>query len=209
MRVSVIMKKEKLTRWQQFYSEDPKLADIPPSVCADQAAKIFTENNCRIILDLGCGTGRDSLHLAKTGSRVIGLDAARSGLLLAQKRTVDSRARISWIESDSRELPFPDAVFDGVYCFGLLHEFVDELARDDVSRTLKEARRVLTPNGVAIITVSAGDPEKGLPHVQNFSEAMFDAATAKFHCVEKKLYDDLGCTGRKDYKIWFGYFAKG
>jgi len=202
------MDKVMLTRWQQFYSEDPKLADIPPSTCADRAAKIFTENNCRIILDLGCGTGRDSLHLAKNGSRVIGLDAARSGLLLAQKRTTKSGSRISWIESDSRQLPFPDAFFDGVYCFGLLHEFVGETAREDVNQTMKEARRVLTPNGIAIIAVSAGDPEKGLPHVQNFSEPMFDASTAKFHCVEKKLYDDLGCTGRTDYKVWFGYFAK-
>jgi len=198
-----------LTRWQQFYSDDPKLADIPPSACADRAANIFTENNCRIILDLGCGTGRDSLHLANNGSHVIGLDAARSGLQLAQKRIADSGFRISWIESDSRDLPFPDAFFDGVYCFGLLHEFVGESAKDDVSRTLEETQRVLTPNGVAIIAVSAGDPQKGLPHVQNFSESMFDVATAKFHCVEKKLYDDLGCTGRTDYKVWFGYFTKG
>jgi len=203
------MSEQTLTRWQQFYRDDPKLIEIPPSTCARRATEIFTTNSCQIILDLGCGAGRDSVHLADNGMQVIGLDAARSGLLLAQKRTVDSRARISWIESDSRKLPFPDAIFDGVYCFGLLHEFVGESARDDVSRTLKEARRVLTPNGVAIITVSAGDPEKGLPHVQNFSKSMFDAATAKFHCVEKKLYDDLGCTGRKDYKIWFGYFAKG
>ena len=81
-------------------------------------------------------------------------------------------------------------------------------ARDDVNRTLKEVRRVLTPNGVAVIAVSAGDPEKGLPHVQNFSESMFDAATTKFQCAEKKLYDNLGCTGRTDYKVWFGLFIK-
>ena len=204
----VIMKKETLTRWQQFYSDDPKLADIPPSACADRAANIFTENKCRIILDLGCGTGRDSLHLAKSGSQVIGLDAAYSGLLLAEKRATDLRIAMSWIESDSRKLPFTDAFFDGVYCFGLLHEFVGKSARDDVGQTLEEARRVLTPNGVAIIAVSAGDPEKGLPHVQNFSESMFDVATAKFHCVEKKLYDDLGCTGRTDYRVWFGHFVK-
>ena len=202
------MEKEILTRWQQFYSDDPELVNIPPSACADRAAKIFTENNCRITLDLGCGTGRDSFYLARSGSQVIGLDAARSGLLLASKRTADSGSRISWIESDSRVLPFSCIVFDGVYCFGLLHEFVGESSKNDVIKIMSEIQRVVKPSGAVIIAVSAGDPEKGLPHVQNFSESMFDAVTAKIHCVEKKMYDDLGCTGRTDYKVWFGHFTK-
>jgi len=139
---------------------------------------------------------------------LIGLDAARSGLLLARKRIVNSGSKISLIESDSRVLPFADKYFDGVYCFGLLHEFVGESARDDVNRTLKEVRRVLKPRGAVVVAVSAGDPEKGLPHVQNFSESMFDAAMSEFRCIQKKVYDDLGCTGRSDYKVWFGYFSK-
>ena len=202
------MKKEMLTRWQQFYSADPNLANIPPSACAVRAAKIFTESNCRTILDLGCGTGRDSIHLADNGIQVIGLDAARSGLLLAQKRTSDLGSRISWIESDSRLLPFSEAIFDGVYCFGLLHEFVGESSKNDVASIMNEIQRVLKTSGKAIIAVSAGDPEKGLPHVQNFSEAMFDTVTVGFRCIEKKVYDDLGCTGRTDYKVWFGQFVK-
>lgn len=136
------------------------------------------------------------------------MDAARSGLLLARGRIAESKSKISLIESDSRVLPFADKYFDGIYCFGLLHEFVGESARDDVNRTLKEVRRVLKPAGAAVIAVSAGNPEKGLPHVQNFSEAMFDTATSAFHRIEKKIYDDLGCTGRSDYKVWFGYFVK-
>jgi len=202
------MEKQSLSRWQQFYQDDPKLVEIPPSTCARRAAEIFTAGNCRIILDLGCGTGRDSIHLADNGSQVIGLDAARSGLLLAQNRTNDSESKKTWIESDSHVLPFSDALFDGVYCFGLLHEFVGESARDEVNRTLKEVQRVLKTAGTAVIAVSAGDPEKGLPYVQNFSAAMFDAATSEFRCIEKKVYDDLGCTGRLDYKVWFGYFLK-
>ena len=202
------MTKNTLSRWQQFYLDDPKLQDVPPSACAHQAVRIFTSSNSRIILDLGCGTGRDSLYLAKSGMQVVGLDAARSGLLLAQQRITATQTRIPWVESDSRLLPFSDAAFDGVYCFGLLHEFVGDSAESDVARIMTEIQRVLKPSRVAIITVSAGDPQKGLPHVQNFSESMFDAITAKFHSVEKKLYDDLGCTGRTDYEVWFRHFVK-
>jgi len=199
---------QSLTRWQKFYLDDPKLLSIPPSDCAHQAARIFASSNSRIILDLGCGTGRDSFLLAESGIQVIGLDAARSGLLLAKKRSAASQFKPSWIESDSRLLPFSDAAFDGVYCFGLLHEFVGKSSRIDVAGIMSEIQRVLKISGAVIIAVSAGDPEKGLPHVQNFSESMFDSATSEFRCIEKKAYDDLGCTGRTDYKIWFGHFMK-
>jgi ubiquinone/menaquinone biosynthesis C-methylase UbiE len=202
------MQQQSISRWQQFYLDDPELVEIPASACAHLAAEIFAENNCHSILDLGCGTGRDAAYIADSGTQVIGLDAARSGLLLYQKRIVDSGFKISLIESDSRVLPFADMYFDGVYCFGLLHEFVGESAGEDVNQTLKEARRVLKPTGAVVIAVSAGDPEKGLPHVQNFSEEMFDTAMSDFRCIEKKVYDDLGCTGRSDYKVWFGHFVK-
>jgi len=202
------METHSLSRWQQFYLDDSKLGSIPHSACAAQAAKIFAGNNSKVILDLGCGAGRDSLCLARTGATVIGLDAARAGLLLAQKRDDSLQLSLSWIESDSRFLPFSDAVFDGVYCFGLLHEFVGETAQTDVRMIMGEIQRVLKPSGTAIVATVAGDPVKGLPHVQNFSEAMFDSAIIEFRCVEKKVYDDLGCTGRPDYKIWFGHLAK-
>ncbi len=139
---------------------------------------------------------------------MIGVDAARSGLLLAQNRALAAQLGLSWVESDSRKLPFFDATFDGIYCFGLLHEFVGETSQQDVRRTMAEIKRVLKPSGVTILAVAAGDPEKGLPQVQNFSEAMFDAATRDFHCIMKKVYDDLGCTGRADYKVWYGEFAR-
>lgn len=202
------MQQKPLSRWQQFYLGDPNLANIQPSACANFAAKLFADANCRLILDLGCGTGRDTLQLASGGAHVLGLDAAHSGLLLAKERIAPSQNMPSWIESDACLLPFSDTSIDGVYCFGLLHEFVGESAKTDVARIMGEIYRVLRPLGLAIVAVSAGDPEKGLPQVQNFSEAMFDAATNNFHCVEKKTYADLGCTGRTDYKVWFGHLVK-
>jgi hypothetical protein len=75
-------------------------------------------------------------------------------------------------------------LFDGIYCFGLLHEFVSESAKADVRMTMDEIGRVLRPSGTAIVTTVAGDPEKGLPQVQNFSEAMFDSAVAEFRCIK-------------------------
>jgi ubiquinone/menaquinone biosynthesis C-methylase UbiE len=73
--------------------------------------------------------GRNNRKLAVTGTQLIGLDATRSGFSLAQKRASNVSIRVFWIESDTRYLHFPDTFFDGVYCFGLLHEFVGETAQ--------------------------------------------------------------------------------
>jgi ubiquinone/menaquinone biosynthesis C-methylase UbiE len=197
-----------LSRWQQFYRDEPKLGDILPSATADRAAGIFAEKDCRRILDLGCGAGRDTGCLASGGAAVVGLDAARSGLTLAKARTANSHLSVAWVESDSRCLPFSDSAFDGVYCFGLLHEFVGESGQADIQATMDEIYRVLSPAGMAVVATAAGDPEKGLPQVQNFSEEMFDAAVTRFRCIEKKVHDDLGCTGRTDYKVWYGLLRK-
>ena len=108
-----------LTRWTAFYAEDSRLVEIGPSRTASYAADVFRRASVRQVLDLGCGTGRDSAALAAAGLQVIGADAARPGLYLARQRRPSSVVA----QTDARRLPYPAAVFQGVYCFGLLHEF--------------------------------------------------------------------------------------
>jgi ubiquinone/menaquinone biosynthesis C-methylase UbiE len=197
-----------LTRWQQFYLDDPNLLSIPNTKCARQAVELFQKHHKRTILDLGCGTGRDTVSLAQKGMTVFGVDAAGSGLLLARKRMLVIGHSLNLTQADARWLPFPDTVFEGVYCFGLLHEFVGFTAKDDVRRVLREIYRVLQSTGMLILTVIAGEPEQGLPQVQMFDEQMFDEATSPFQRMDKRVYDDIGCTGRPDYKVWYGQFVK-
>jgi len=112
------------------------------------------------------------------------------------------------MRADARALSFADGAFEGVYCFGLLHEFTGEGWEEDVRNTMTEIHRVLAAQGVLVIAVLSGDPEAGLPHVRLFTEAMFDRAAQPFHLVEKTNYEDIGCTGREDYRVWRGVFVK-
>jgi ubiquinone/menaquinone biosynthesis C-methylase UbiE len=99
------------------------------------------------ILELGCGTGRVALPLARHGSRVVGID--RSASMLARARMRVRRAklqrRIQLIRGDIRRLPFPDRSFPLVMApYGILQSLLDEKLLSD---TLKDVRRVLTKNG--------------------------------------------------------------
>lgn len=197
-----------MTRWQQFYLEDERVLAAPPSLCAQAAVQVFQREGKRTVLDLACGVGRDTLLLAEAGLSMVGADAAESGLVIARRRGQDSPADVSWIMADARRLPFAAGTFEGVYCFGLLHEYTGASWEQDVRQTMTEIERVLLPGGVLILAVLAGDPEKGLPHVRLFSEPMFDAAVRGFRVVEKTQYPDIGCTGCEDYRVWRGVLVK-
>jgi SAM-dependent methyltransferase len=105
-------------------------------------------------------------------------------------------------------LPFRPASFDGVYCFGLLHEFVGEQADDDVQHAMNSVHAVLKPGGVLILAVLAGEAEQGLPHVRMFTEAMLLAATRAFSCVKLTTREDVGCTGSANYAVHRGVFLR-
>ncbi len=197
-----------MTRWEQLYQEDERVIRVHHSLAAERAAEAFRQRSARLILDLGCGVGRDTFYLCEEGLQVIGADAAESGLALTIRNKRASGGWPLFVQADARELPFLAAHFEGLYCFGLLHEFTGETKAEDVHQVMSEILRVLKPGGLLALAVLSGDPEKGLPHVQLFTEQMFDEATASFHLIEKQVYDDVGCTGRMDYRVWRGLFAK-
>ena len=180
----------------------------PPSHSARKAAHTFQEHQVDFILDLACGTGRDTAYLSSCGFAVTGADAAYNGLLVAIQARSTQGSLLSWVTADARQLPFPTRSFEGVYCFGLLHEFTGDDKVQAVRRIMDEIKRILSPRGVLILTVLAGAPSTGLPHVQFFSREMFDQVTHGLHALEISEFDDTGCTGRTDYHVWYGAFRK-
>ena len=99
------------------------------------------------VLELGCGTGRVALPVARHGATVIGIDRSESMLARARVRVKRSRlgARVKLIRGDIRQLPFPDRTFPLVMApYGILQSLLDEQV---LSATLKQVQRVLTRDG--------------------------------------------------------------
>jgi SAM-dependent methyltransferase len=92
------------------------------------------------ILDAGCGTGANLMHLARRG-RAAGVDLSPEALRRSRERGA-SVARASLLA-----LPFPDATFDLVTSFDVLyHRWVE-----DDTRALRELARVLRPGGLFLV----------------------------------------------------------
>lgn len=58
------------------------------------------------ILDIGCGTGRHSIELAKRGYYLTGVDLSESQLKRARTKASEQNVQIEFILSDARNLPF-------------------------------------------------------------------------------------------------------
>ncbi|MFQ6008503.1 MAG: class I SAM-dependent methyltransferase, partial [Candidatus Zixiibacteriota bacterium] len=96
-------------------------------------------------LDIGCGTGRIALTLAKKGATVTALDVSSAMLEFCRKEARKARvvSRIRGIRASAHEIPCADRQFDIVICFGIL-EHLPELVRREC---IAEAARVLKQGG--------------------------------------------------------------
>jgi 2-polyprenyl-3-methyl-5-hydroxy-6-metoxy-1,4-benzoquinol methylase len=72
------------------------------------------------ILDVGTGTGRAALLLARSGARVTGIDASEAMLTVARQRAALDRVDAVFQLGDAHALAFPDRSFDGLVCLRVL-----------------------------------------------------------------------------------------
>jgi ubiquinone/menaquinone biosynthesis C-methylase UbiE len=98
------------------------------------------------VLELGCGTGRISVPLARAGVSLVGID--RSAPMLAQAHRKFRTARIGTsglIRGDIRALPFAPAQFSMVLApYGILQSLLSDR---DLRATLDSIARVLATGG--------------------------------------------------------------
>ena len=99
------------------------------------------------VLELGCGTGRVALPVARDGATVVGIDRSQPMLDRARKRVrrAGLQDQVQLIRGDIRHLPFPDKSFPLVMApYGILQSL---LVERDLTKTLAAVSRVLTKKG--------------------------------------------------------------
>ncbi|MBI4697790.1 MAG: class I SAM-dependent methyltransferase [Nitrospirae bacterium] len=94
------------------------------------------------ILEIGCGTGNVSSYLAGKGYKVTGCEYFPQALELAYDG-------FTKVRGDAFSLPFKEKSFDIVGLFDVIEHF------DDDRSILTEAKRVIKPGGIIVITVPA------------------------------------------------------
>ena len=102
------------------------------------------------VLELGCGTGRVSLPLAKAGVNLVGIDRSAPMLARAQRRILKSSdpqilKSLELVRGDIRALPFAAGSCTMVLApYGILQSLIRP---KDLTATLASVARVIAPGG--------------------------------------------------------------
>ncbi len=183
--------------WDERYRREGQIWGQGVSRAAWIAIQLFGQNNAKKILVPGSGYGRHTALLAESGFEVTGVEISAEAVKLA--REYDKRSR--FIEGSALDLSFSTEKYDAVFCFNLLHLFLE----NERTALIAECAQNLKRPGLMFFTVFSEKEEdngKGTEVEKNtfetrpgrpahyFSDADLAAHFALYSTVEMGLVED-------------------
>ena len=108
--------------WDASYHDGPAPWDTgqpQPAIVRLASAGGFTG----AVLDAGCGTGENALHVASLGWPVLGVDVAEAALAIARAKAADRGIEVEFAAADAFGLECLGRRFETVLDCGLFHTF--------------------------------------------------------------------------------------
>lgn len=137
------------SRDPEEYAEKTQREDMPAVFLEIRDTFLDRVEDGGTILDVGCGPGHDAAYFAEQGYEVTGVDVAPGMIDEAEKR-YDAP---TFMDADMRDLPLPDASYDGVWC----NATVFHLPEQGMQEAVEEMYRVMTPGGMMQIAYKIGE----------------------------------------------------
>ena len=139
-----------LNSYNQWHNQRDEAEENTAEICLDQ----WHQDTLRLcgqvigldLLEVGCGQGKFSLHLATIGARVVGTDFSTKAIEIAHKRQLAQKSLAKFLVADAQSLPFADKSFDLVVSC----ECLEHIPKPE--KALAEMYRVLKPNGKLVLT---------------------------------------------------------
>lgn len=135
-------------RWQRYWSEREQIDEVYSNEerISNQLTPLIRSGGTRV-LEVGAGSGRDSVTLARQGATVIVLDYVLSSLVTAGRVAEDAGCDVLLVCGDATKMPIRDGCLDIVFHQGLMEHFRDP------NPLLEENRRVLKNGGHLLVDV--------------------------------------------------------
>ncbi|MBZ9569409.1 class I SAM-dependent methyltransferase [Patescibacteria group bacterium] len=148
-----------MKQWNKIFKKHGRVF-LKPQKDIPKIVKLFKKKGVKKVLDLGCGSGRHIVYLAKHGFEVYGIDIAPKGIRITQswlkKEKLSSNLKVNNIY---KKLPYPNNFFDALISTQALHH--NKIR--NIRKLIKEIERILKPKGFIFITVSKKGSIKEIP----------------------------------------------
>lgn len=186
-----------------------KTWQLPSGSSVSNDRNSFLDNlNGKMVLDIGCGSCRDSLFFMQSGLQVESVDLAEKLLRVSADFFPNTFKRVM----DLRKLAYRTGTFDGIWASAvLLH-----MCYSDFLVALQEFRRVLKPTGLLYFSIKEGDGEvliefEGTNHYRLFHfyqrtevYELLDKAGFKLAFIESREEEDSNAKLAK----WVAFFTR-
>ncbi len=153
--------------WEKTYS-DSGVATFSkgPTVDVNEYYSIFPPNS--LVLDVGCGEGRNSIFLAKLGHTVDAFDISENGIAKAREIARGLGVQVNFFCQDLGSFEF-EKDYDVILSHGVLHLPVKEV-RDGFIRRMQEHTKPGGYNAVGVFTNRLPATPDNAP----FTHSLFD-----------------------------------
>ncbi|TCN42949.1 methyltransferase family protein [Kribbella orskensis] len=181
--------------WDASYQDGPAPWDVgrpQPAIVRLAAQGQFAGT----VLDAGCGTGENALHVASLGFSVLGVDVAETALAMARAKAGDRGIEAEFAAADALHLERLGRRFETVLDCGLFHTF----NRDERPGYVTSLASVTEDDGTLFVLCFSDDgPDTG-PHpvTQEDLRTAFDPSTGwnvaaiEPDRVQTRFHDDNG-----------------
>lgn len=148
-----------LKEWYEKLSENARdKPDKEPHIGGTEAEVDFIEREIAFdksaaILDVGCGTGRHSIELAKRGYIVTGIDLSAAQLDRARKKAAAADVTVHFVQADALNLGYRSQ-FDAVIVIGAAFGLLETDEKN--FEILENVSGALRPRGVLILVTTNG-----------------------------------------------------
>ena len=145
------------------------------------------------VLDLGSGTGKNSLFLAERGCEVIGMEISSTAIDLAKRKAEELKvSNLQFLQASiGSEFPFANNSFD------LLLDVVssNSLSQSERKVYIKECERVLKPGGYMFVKALCKDGDKNAQNLlQNFPGEELDTYRMPKTGIIEKVFTEKQIT---------------
>jgi SAM-dependent methyltransferase len=151
--------------WDASYHDGPAPWDIdrPQPAIARLASQARFAG---AVLDAGCGTGENALHIASLGLSVLGVDVAETALAIARKKAEHRGIKAEFAAADAFQLDRLGRIFQTVLDCGLFHTF----NADERPRYVASLASVTERDGTLYVLCFSDDGPNVGPHPVSYEE---------------------------------------